>query len=678
MRIVFAGILTEYTPLFVCNRRLCWSLVMDRQAAYLHGVERRTLKHIPKFLFVATTELASRTGDYDAISSAVCAYQGLKPPICSDMLSAMFSITRNNWQVNHLDSELLVQMLLYWLTSFEEPILSSKVLLACETQSGSLTVQNMPRALSQALSFIMHHFKTITNQACPLTVESVKEKLAIVLSDHRLFNKLEHPYAFEIHSQHAADVKDASQSAMLLLKLETLKPASETLEDSSGVGVPGLVTPQAGGSQAEQQKEKFLERPSSPTKRLSAKQALTSWASSLSLTGKSRSSRQAAENTLAESSLAAGISSAEGNSPLQSLNQDFGQSAFEFSTSGSYCNQSSYNESNNLSGSAASKKTHSRSPSNNGNSKRLDSFHGGIIPAPTTPPLKLKSLVELINFYWNHARLMENGFSTNEFTIAPTDLTANVKNDGSSEAVLSVVVNDILDPETRSCKTAGTPTAELFNAATTGASTPESSEELKALTMNQDFDTQSGKVSKREFDTVSAPQLDEESQTATTRLSDSESLIQCSKVLFPQAKEAYPLTDSSLPEACVPSSCGPLLTSCLADLHVKELPKSQSTKTDSLSLALQERGGDARKTSRKSSCKTVRSSVAADTPPALEAEIPSLNGNTLQLHSEEGDFFKAAQSGLAVNGTPPSDLINEAIKVPLPISRRESNASYSF
>ena len=141
---------------------------LNHQMRYLQGGEQKILHDVPKIVYRIAMQLSSKCTDSESVRIAVKSFQNFEgfETLLPKQSTVMYEINDGSWGIisHETDSGFLVGLLLYWVVSLKEPIISKKELdLIDDTVSNySEKASMIEKSVFQTINYILHYFRTVS------------------------------------------------------------------------------------------------------------------------------------------------------------------------------------------------------------------------------------------------------------------------------------------------------------------------------------------------------------------------------------------------------------------------------------------------------------------------------------------------------------------------------------
>ncbi|KAH6568964.1 hypothetical protein BASA60_006545 [Batrachochytrium salamandrivorans] len=183
----------------ISNNRFAESLSLDTiiesQKRYLHGVEQRILRFVPKVIFKVTERLwhlCSRdpVTSVENIQILICSFlsfEGL-PKLEPKMIAFQADLNDGSWGVidNEFDIAFLSNLMLHFITTIATPIVSNSQILLLEKSISDLSkvVPEFDPVVFQTLNYMLSLFRRLPS-INTASITLILRHLAILLSSYR-------------------------------------------------------------------------------------------------------------------------------------------------------------------------------------------------------------------------------------------------------------------------------------------------------------------------------------------------------------------------------------------------------------------------------------------------------------------------------------------------------------
>ncbi|KAL2919716.1 hypothetical protein HK105_200630 [Polyrhizophydium stewartii] len=176
--------------------------LLEHQKKYLHGVEQRNLRSVPKLVYRTVGQILrlcagseeSCTVNVHRMLSAFLSFEGIAK-FEPKMIAFQADINDGYWGVveNEFDVAFLVTLLLHFITSLRSPLVSNEQIEAIERKQGNMkdAVMQIDRDVFQTTNFLLSLFRKLP-AISKTTLDQVFEQLAVLVSSQR--STISHPY----------------------------------------------------------------------------------------------------------------------------------------------------------------------------------------------------------------------------------------------------------------------------------------------------------------------------------------------------------------------------------------------------------------------------------------------------------------------------------------------------
>ncbi|KAI8820972.1 uncharacterized protein EV422DRAFT_528602 [Fimicolochytrium jonesii] len=201
-KVYFPGICSRSPTEYSSVDLLTLEMVLQNQRRYFHGSQQRVMRFVPKIVKTIVDRLTTPPSDsadpaqreeFGArIAAAIAGYEGVAS-VTEPLISLLAEVNAGHWDVitKHNDDVLLVQLLLYWVTSLKDPLIPNDLVAAIQTLSNPQDILALfDKSLLATISYLL---KPLRQPTLPSTLITTSlQTLATLTTAHR--TTIKRPY----------------------------------------------------------------------------------------------------------------------------------------------------------------------------------------------------------------------------------------------------------------------------------------------------------------------------------------------------------------------------------------------------------------------------------------------------------------------------------------------------
>ncbi|KAK6092180.1 hypothetical protein MT418_007426 [Batrachochytrium dendrobatidis] len=239
LRLVFPACSVKSKTHATVVESLSLASIVQSQKKYLHGVEQRNLRFVPKLIYrvieriirLCTLKVDKLQENTQIVVCSILAFEGLSK-LEPKMIAFQADINDGSWGIidNEFDIAFLMNLMLYFITSLSTPIISNSVMSILEHNVADLAniVADFDCVAFQTLNYMMSLFRRLPNIPAD-TLSELLERIAILISSHR--STIAYPYVHWMKSPiSAAKIPPKGNNS----NLKTFQASSLMVRDAIG------------------------------------------------------------------------------------------------------------------------------------------------------------------------------------------------------------------------------------------------------------------------------------------------------------------------------------------------------------------------------------------------------------------------------------------------------------